>query len=184
MFIALKSLLGGRYKHHWPSSPSYCYCYSLNKGGNSRPLRQSDSFVLFCSTNQKTPSVSNWPSCWADFWIPSLTCKHRNYNHRSKHRKLQWEINAENTEIIMQDQLWKHRNYNARSTLKRRGLTSFSGGCWRHCNALEELWILCSVTLNFIDLCFQMSMPQRQKDRKMKIWRQKYKDRKMKRQKS
>ena len=35
-----------------------------------------------------------------------------------------------NTEITMTDQRWKHKNYNARSGLKRRSLTSFSGGHW------------------------------------------------------
>ena len=88
------------------------------------------------------------------------------------------KIIDQNTEITMTDQSWQHKNYDARSTLKRRSLTSFSGGHWTrditrevkllnqgewlrtsmYCNALEELWILCCVTLNFIDLCFQIRM--------------------------
>ena len=58
----------------WPS-PSYCYCYSLNKLARKSVIRMRTLQLLSnCYQNQNTPRASNCLSCcWVDFWMPSLT---------------------------------------------------------------------------------------------------------------
>ena len=110
-----------------------------------RPIRKPQAFLI----DHPVGRISEFPA-----WPENIEIK----------------IIDHNTEITMTDQRWKHKNYNATSGLKRRSLTRYitkevkllNQGEWlrtsMYCNALEELWILCSVTLKFIDLCFQIRM--------------------------